>query len=208
MIIEIILMIWGGILIFKSITTKESSSTLMDCIILSTTISQLLFMGMLWVMQICIQFFFTTCVAHGLFLFSILPRIVAGTRTLIVSAVWLATLPAFEYFSPRLLQVVYIVFKAVFMIIWLYDFVLLLKANDFPPEFGTVVDVAPNFTCPVCLENVSFYITLPCSHHFCIRCFCKWGSIHLNCPVCRATFSSWLHQLDLEPLLPISLIIV
>jgi hypothetical protein len=100
----------------------------------------------------------------------------------------------------------YIAFKCWFFASWVVEFVRLLLRHDFPPEFGRFRTMDTE-DCPVCLGGVRFLVVLPCKHKSCLKCFCKWVSTKQSCPVCRAKFSSWIHTLDLEPLLPISLMI-
>jgi hypothetical protein len=107
---------------------------------------------------------------------------------------------------PVVLEAVYLVAKLFLFLLWVNDFVHIFVSKGFPPELGTKSDVS-GCTCPVCLENVTFYIELPCSHPLCVPCFCKWGTIRLNCPVCRHEFSSWIHEVELQNLFPISLVI-
>lgn len=205
-LVEIFCQSWGWFLFISYFLKNHGNLSLADCALLSTLFSQLLFGLLVIVQEIFISFLFTTCVGHGFFLFSVLPRFVAGARTLLVSFIWFDAIKKFDFFSPTLLIIVYIVFKGIFTLLWIYDLLSLLFSKDFPPEFKTVMK-KEGFTCPVCMENVQFYITLPCTHQFCLQCFCRWGSIHLNCPVCRTEFSSWIHQVDLDNFLCFSLVI-
>lgn len=206
MILEQVSIGWSGYLLVTYMIEHHGSLSLIDCIALSFLFSQTLFLLLLLIQQIFVSFFFTTCVGHGFFLFSVLPRFFAGARTFLVSFIWFDSLTVFSEFHPILMQTSYIIFKSIFLLIWIIDFIKLLLSKDFPPEFGTRFE-KKSFTCPVCLENVLFYITLPCGHHFCLNCFCKWGSIQLTCPVCRTEFSSWIHQVEFDQLIPISLVI-
>lgn len=206
MILEQVLICWGAYLLITYMIEHHGHLNLIDCITLSLLLSQTLFVLLLVIQQIFVSFFFTTCVGHGFFLFSVLLRFFAGARTLLVSFIWFDSLTNFVEFNAFFLQASYILFKSIFLIMWIIDFVKLLFSKDFPPEFGTRYE-KDGFTCPVCLENVLFYITLPCGHHFCLNCFCKWGAIQLTCPVCRNEFSSWIHQVEFDQLIPISLVI-
>ncbi|KAK8863563.1 hypothetical protein M9Y10_011249 [Tritrichomonas musculus] len=206
MILEQVSIGWSGYLLVTYMIEHHGSLSLIDCIALSFLFSQTLFLLLLLIQQTFVSFFFTTCVGHGFFLFSVLPRFFAGARTFLVSFIWFDSLTVFSEFHPILMQTSYIIFKSIFLLIWIIDFIKLLLSKDFPPEFGTRFE-KKGFTCPVCLENVLFYITLPCGHHFCLNCFCKWGSIQLTCPVCRTEFSSWIHQVEFDQLIPISLVI-
>ncbi|OHS96502.1 hypothetical protein TRFO_09881 [Tritrichomonas foetus] len=207
MILEQISIIWGSYLLFTYFIENHRNLSFADCVILSLLLSQIIFLILIFIQQIFVSFFFTTCVGHGFFLFSVLPRFFAGTRTFLVSFIWFDSITTFSEFHPFFFQTIYVIFKGIFMLMWVYDLVKLLLSKDFPPEFGTKSE-KEGFTCPVCLENVPFYITIPCSHHFCLICFCKWGASHLNCPVCRTEFSSWLHQVEFNHLIPISLVIL
>ena len=178
-----------------------------DSIILSSLLSLTLFLMVLMLQQYWLSFFFTSFVSHGFFLCSILPRFIAGTRTILVSFVWYAGIRTFPFFSPVSLHFFYITFKLIFTLMWVYDFAKILLSKDFPQEFKTKIDMN-EFQCPICFDNVLFYITLPCGHDFCFQCFSKWGSIQMNCPICRLEFSSWLHQVDFDYLLPLSLVII
>ena len=205
-LVEVICIVWGLYLMITYTIDHFRNFSLVDCVLISLLFSQILFLIMTMIQQIFISFLFTTAVGHGFFLFSVLPRFVAGARTLLVSFIWFDTIKSFEFFSPILLIITYIVFKGIFLLLWSYDLFSILFSKDFPPEFKTAF-CKDGFSCPVCMENVQFYITLPCTHQFCLQCFCKWGSIHLNCPLCRTKFSSWLHQVDLSQILWFSLII-
>jgi hypothetical protein len=95
--------------------------------------------------------------------------------------------------------------KVGLFLIWVNEFVHILFSREFPPEFGSTSE---NVICPVCLDNVSFCIKLPCSHHSCVLCMCKWRALQRTCPVCRTEFSSWIHQVELQHLYSISLMIL
>ena len=200
MLLEIATTAWGAWLLWDSLVTRFSGCTAVDRGIIALLLSELMFLLLSFVHQIFVTFFFSTCVAHGFFLFAILPRFVAGARTFLVSFVWLEPLTSHSV----LIQFVYLVFKLVYFSIWVRDFWRLLWSKDFPREFTTRYDKA-GMPCPVCLQNVTLEVSLPCSHMFCVPCFCRWGSIKSDCPMCRRPFSSWIHQADLTHLFSISL---
>ncbi len=39
--------------------------------------------------------------------------------------------------------------------------------------------------CPICLEQKTNIVLLPCNHAFHDRCILKWFTRNLTCPVCR-----------------------
>ena len=206
MLPDIICVIWGIWLIFKYSVFQNTKIDFFYASIIAMLISQIIFMIMLIVQQYFMSFFFTTCIGHGYFLFSLLPRILAATRTLLVSIIWVNAISDITVHYPVLIQFLYLLSKGVLLIIWLYDFIKMVISKEFPPEFGTKHEKL-GFQCPVCLENIFFYITLPCSHHLCLTCFCRWGTLHNTCPVCRNVFYSWIHQAEFKKLIIISLII-
>jgi hypothetical protein len=205
-LIDVLLLTWGFWLLCELLISHQRHYSLVDCFLLCFLFSQLVFLAMAVLDQILISFFFATCVRHGFFLFSILPRFVASVRTFLVSFMWFDLLQDVKV-APLVLKVLYVILKLVLFLIWVSDFVHILISKDFPPEFRTASPKS-SFTCPVCFENVMLYITLPCSHNFCLPCFCKWGSIRPNCPMCRANFSSWIHQVELQHLLYISFMVL
>ena len=207
MIMEQVSIIWGVYSFVKYFIENHLKMTFADSFILSFLSSHIIFLLLVFIQQILLSFFFTTCVGHGFFLFSVLPRFFAGARTFLVSFIWFQGIASFAELYPIFLQIVYLIFKGIFMVSWMIDFIKMLSSKNFPPEFGTKFE-SQGYTCPVCFEKVLFYITLPCSHHFCMICFCKWGSSHLTCPVCRAEFSSWIHLVDFNKFLSLSLFII
>jgi hypothetical protein len=206
-IFDLLVVIWGFWLFGDFVIHANRSYSFVDCSLLSFLFSQTLFLGLTVVHQILLLFFFPTCIRRGFFLFSILPRFVAGARTFLVTFLWFDTIRQMGFVIPVVLETVYLVVKLFLFLLWVSDFVGILVSKDFPPEFRTMSD-SSGFTCPVCMENATFYIQLPCSHHFCVPCFCKWGAIRLNCPVCRHESSSWIHQVQLQQLYSISLVIL
>jgi len=206
LIIELIVVSWGFYNLFSFFFCRKDVLVFPDCLFLSFLLSSLLFLVLIVFQHVMISYFFPFCVSHGFFMFSVLPRIVAATRTFFVSFIWIDALKTLPYTFISVLVAVYAIIKLVFFLSWMFDFFAILHSKDFPPEFATVRDKRP-FTCPVCLENVHFYITLKCTHQFCLRCFCKWGSIHLNCPVCRNQFSSWIHQVEFDAYLSLPFVI-
>ena len=40
-------------------------------------------------------------------------------------------------------------------------------------------------TCPICLEECDYMISLTCSHSFCNECMNTWRQVSTSCPVCR-----------------------
>jgi hypothetical protein len=206
-ILELLVVIWGFGLFGSFVIHAHRSYSFVDCALLCLLFSQTVFLTLAVLHQILLSFFFPTCIRRGFFLFAILPRFVAGARTLFVTLLWFDTFRQIAFVVPAVLEAVYLIVKLFLFVLWVNDFVRIFGSRGFPPELGTINDVS-GCTCPVCLENVTFYIELPCSHQLCVPCFCKWGSIHLNCPVCRHECSSWIHEFDLRPLFPISLVIL
>ena len=198
MLLEIATILWGIWILWAPLRGYN----IVDRGIVALLVSELMFLLLSVVHQLFVTFFFSTCVSHGFFLFAVLPRFVAGARTLLVSFVWLEPLTNRSVF----VQFIYLVFKLVYFSIWVRDFWRLLWSKDFPREFTTRYDRA-GMPCPVCLQNVTLEVELPCSHMFCVPCFGKWGSIKSDCPLCRQPFSSWIHQADLSHLFLISLMI-
>jgi hypothetical protein len=206
-IFDFLVIVWGFWLFGIFVVHANRVYSFVDCTLLSFLLSQTLFLALAVVHQILLLFFFPTCIRRGFFLFSILPRFVAGARTFFVTFLWFDAIRQLGFAIPVVLETFYLILKLFLFVLWVSDFVRFLVSKDFPPEFGTLSD-SSGFTCPVCMDNVTFYIQLPCSHHFCVQCFCKWAAIHLNCPVCRQECSSWIHQVQLQQLYFISLVIL
>jgi hypothetical protein len=206
-LVELLVVIWGFWLFGSFLVRAHRSYSFVDCTLLCLLLSQTLFLALAGLHQILLSFFFPTCIRRGFFLFAVLPRFVAGARTLFVTLLWFDTVRQIAFVVPVVLEAVYLIVKLFLFLVWVNDFVRIFVSKGFPPELGTVYD-ASGCTCPVCLENVTFYIELPCLHQLCVPCFCKWGSIHLNCPVCRHECSSWIHEVQLQHLFPISLVIL
>jgi hypothetical protein len=204
-IVDLLVVIWGFLLFADFVIHAHFVYSFVDCALLAFLLSQILFLGLAIVHQVLLSFFFPTCIRRGFFLFSILPRFVAGVRTGLVTFLWFDTVRQIAFVIPRALEMVYLVVKLWLFLSWVKEFVGILSMKEFPPEFGTRNE---NVTCPVCLDSVSFCVELPCAHDFCVPCLCKWGAIQRSCPVCRGEFSSWIHQVELQHLYPISLMIL
>lgn len=198
MVIEFLSLFWGSYVLVTYIIDHFATFNFIDGLRSSLLFSLLCFLVLVMIQQIFVSFLFSICVSHGFFLFSILPRFVSAIRTFFISFFWISAIKNLDFFSPILLEFVYIIMKGSFFLFWFYEATALLTSKDVPPEFKTSI-CKEHFQCPVCLENVKFYVTLPCMHSFCLTCFLKWGSIRLNCPVCRCNFSSWLHQVEFDP---------
>ncbi|EAX99970.1 hypothetical protein TVAG_267390 [Trichomonas vaginalis G3] len=198
MILEFASLVWGWFLLIYYTYIHFNTFSFLDGLRASLLFSFLCFFMLVMIQQIYISFLFTASIGNGFFLFSILPRFVSATRTVCTTFFWIVALNHFEFYSPLLLEIAYIIFKGCFFIYWIYEATALLTSKDFPEEFKTNECTQP-FQCPVCLENVKFYITLPCSHSFCLTCFLRWGAQVLNCPMCRHKFTSWIHQVDFTP---------
>ncbi|XP_054278596.1 E3 ubiquitin-protein ligase Topors-like [Macrosteles quadrilineatus] len=54
---------------------------------------------------------------------------------------------------------------------------------------------SPDANCPICLgklENKSF--TDSCLHQFCFKCLLEWSKVKAECPLCKQSFKSIIHN--------------
>ena len=98
MIVELIILFFNWYHFVSYFFSHYDDISIADSIILSTLLSLTLFLMMLMIQQYWLSFFFTSFVSHGFFLFSIFPRFVAGTRTILVSLSWYAGIRVFPFF--------------------------------------------------------------------------------------------------------------
>ena len=68
------------------------------------------------------------------------------------------------------------------------------------PNFGKPLSEKSNFDenkCPICLSSPQNNKSKPdCGHVFCFECLKRWSKINLECPVCKQSFTSFIHSIE------------
>jgi hypothetical protein len=152
--------------------------------------------------QTCAGFFFV----HRKFLCLILPGIVGVVRTLAISYFWLMGLARFPFFSW--VSRAYFVIKIVILCMEVGRLMRIFAENRRHRKTWLIQWCAGDFWCPICMENVKHYVRLPCSHQCCSPCLEKWKSRSCTCPVCRTRLSPVMARGELDPLGPLSYMIL